>query len=153
MVPQLKDMSYTNRLKHLKMPTLRYRRIRGDMIETFKIIRHLYDLRAIPTLSPENPDRRTRGHEFKLYKHRSQTRLRQHSFTERIVTPWNSLPNHVVQAKSVKSFERRLDKHWADQKVIYDHEAPLRFVASRAIRTRVISDTSDAEDDLDIQVT
>ncbi len=152
MVPQLKDMSYTNRLKHLKMPTLRYRRFRGDMIETFKIIRHIYDQRAIPTLSPENPDRRTRGHEFKLYKHRSQTRLRQHSFTERIVTPWNSLPNHVVQATSVKSFERRLDKHWADQEVIYDHEAPLRFVASRVNRTRVISDSSDAEDDLDIQV-
>ena len=74
MVPQQKDMSYTDRLKQLKMPTLRYRRIRGDMIEAFKIIREIYDLRAIPTLSPENPDKVTRGHEFKLYKHRSQTR-------------------------------------------------------------------------------
>ena len=74
MVPQQKDMSYTDRLKQLKMPTLRYRRIRGDMIEAFKIIREIYEQRAIPTLSPENPDKVTRGHEFKLYKHRSQTR-------------------------------------------------------------------------------
>ena len=96
MVPQLKDMSYTDRLKQLKMPTLRYRRIRVDMIETYKIIREIYDQRAIPTLSLENPDTGTRGHEFKLYKHRSKTRLRQNSFTERIVSPWNSLPSNVV---------------------------------------------------------
>ena len=35
-VPLLKQLSY--RLKKLKMPTLKYRRLRGDMIETFKII-------------------------------------------------------------------------------------------------------------------
>ena len=87
MVPQLKDMSYTDRLKQLKMPTLRYRRIRGDMIETYKIIREIYDQRAIPTLSLENPDTGTRCHVFKLFKHRSKTRLRQNSFTERIISP------------------------------------------------------------------
>ena len=43
---------YTDRLKQPKMATLRYRRIRGDMIEAFKIIREIYDQIAIPTLSP-----------------------------------------------------------------------------------------------------
>ena len=33
----------TDRLKKLKMPTLKYRRLRGDMIETFKIINGIYD--------------------------------------------------------------------------------------------------------------
>jgi hypothetical protein len=37
-VPTLKNMEYTERLKQLKMPTLKYRRMRGDMIEVFKII-------------------------------------------------------------------------------------------------------------------
>ena len=78
-------------------------------------------------LSPETPDTGTRGHEFKLYKHISQTRIRQNSFTERIVSPWNSLPSHVVQAPSVKAFERRPDKYWVDQGVKYDYEAPLRL--------------------------
>ena len=42
-VPSLKQLSYTNRLKKLKMPTLKYRRLGGDMIETFKIINGIYD--------------------------------------------------------------------------------------------------------------
>ena len=42
-VPSLKKLSYTNRLKKLKMPTLKYRRLRGDMIETFKIVNGIYD--------------------------------------------------------------------------------------------------------------
>ena len=36
-------MEYPDKLKKLKMPTLRYRRLRGDMIETFKIITGIYD--------------------------------------------------------------------------------------------------------------
>jgi len=31
----LKNMSYTDRLLHLKLPTLKYRKLRGDMIEVF----------------------------------------------------------------------------------------------------------------------
>ena len=30
-------MSYTDRLQRLNLPTLKYRRLRGDMIEVFKI--------------------------------------------------------------------------------------------------------------------
>ena len=38
-VPGLRDMEYSDRLKHLKLPTLVFRRIRGDMIEIYKIIK------------------------------------------------------------------------------------------------------------------
>jgi hypothetical protein len=44
-VPSLKQLSYTDRLKKLKMPTLKYCRLRrGDMIETFKIVNGIYDM-------------------------------------------------------------------------------------------------------------
>jgi len=33
----LKNMSYKSKLLHLKLPTLKYRRLRGDMIEVFKV--------------------------------------------------------------------------------------------------------------------
>jgi hypothetical protein len=36
-------MEYNERLKKLKMPTLKYRRMRGDMIEVFQIINDIYD--------------------------------------------------------------------------------------------------------------
>jgi hypothetical protein len=43
LIPGLKDMTYENRLRKLKLPTLAYRRKRGDMIEVFKLTSGLYD--------------------------------------------------------------------------------------------------------------
>jgi hypothetical protein len=43
LVPSLRNLEYPDRLKKLKLPTLKYRRLRGDMIETFKIISGIYD--------------------------------------------------------------------------------------------------------------
>jgi ribonuclease P/MRP protein subunit RPP40 len=36
-LPGMKDLSYPERLESLKLPTLSYRRVRGDMIEGYKI--------------------------------------------------------------------------------------------------------------------
>ena len=38
LITRIKDLSYIERLKELKLPTLKYRRLRGDMIELHKII-------------------------------------------------------------------------------------------------------------------
>ena len=45
-LPGMKDKPYPDRLKELKLPTLSYRRLRGDMIEVFKIINGVYDKNA-----------------------------------------------------------------------------------------------------------
>ena len=37
-LPSLKKLPYCERLKICQIPTLHYRRIRGDMIETYKIL-------------------------------------------------------------------------------------------------------------------
>ena len=42
--------SYSDRLRKSELPTLKYRRIRGDMIETYKIITGIYDKEASPVL-------------------------------------------------------------------------------------------------------
>jgi len=47
---ECKHLPYTDRLKYLKLPTLKYRRHRGDMIETYKIIHGLYDTAVAPSL-------------------------------------------------------------------------------------------------------
>ena len=39
MLPTQKNLTYEQRLRTLKLPTLRFRRLRGDMIETFKILK------------------------------------------------------------------------------------------------------------------
>ena len=43
LVSNLKDLPYETRLKELKLPTLGHRRLRGDMIQTFKLVKGLDD--------------------------------------------------------------------------------------------------------------
>jgi len=50
----------------------------------------------------------------------------------RKVNVWNSLSNKVVEADTVDTFKRRLDKFWADQNVILDYKAELTGLISRS---------------------
>ena len=50
MIPTIKDLSYSERLKKLKLPTLAYRRARGDMIEVYKIVTDIYDPKTTSNL-------------------------------------------------------------------------------------------------------
>ena len=43
MVPEIKNLSYPERLKYLRLPTMAYCRARGDMIEVYKIVKEIYD--------------------------------------------------------------------------------------------------------------
>ena len=65
----------------------------------------------------------TRGHSKKIKKKTSRLNVRKHTFTIRIVEIWNSLPESVIQAKTVKPFEIGLDEHWKHQEGKYDFTA------------------------------
>ena len=43
LIPEIKKLSYPERLQKLGLPTLAYKRVRGEMIEVFKIISNIYD--------------------------------------------------------------------------------------------------------------
>ena len=114
LIPEIRHLSYQDRLKNLKMYSLQYRRIRGDMIEVYKLMNGLVnsDPAAFFTSAPHEA---TRGHHQKLYKQRSNTVLRRNSFSQRVVESWNSLPTSVISSSSITSFKIRLDKHWSSQ--------------------------------------
>ena len=42
-LPQLNKLEYIDRLKKLELPCLKYRRLRGDLIGAYKILRGSYD--------------------------------------------------------------------------------------------------------------
>ena len=44
LIPGYKELDYKERLKRLNLPTLSYRRLRGDTIEIYKILTGKYDL-------------------------------------------------------------------------------------------------------------
>ena len=128
MLPGMRDLSYTERLKILKLPTLAYRRARIDMIETFKIAKGIYDSDIVPCLpfvANTNDSIVTRGHQYKLFKNRFYKDIGKFSFTNRIITNWNNLPEKVVMAKTINSFKNRLDKAWKHQDLLYNFEAKI----------------------------
>ena len=50
MVPELKILSYPERLRCLRLPTMAYRRAWGDMIEVYKIVKEIYDIKKIQAI-------------------------------------------------------------------------------------------------------
>ncbi len=50
LIPGLKEKSFEERLRSLKLPTLVYGRNRGDMIEVYKLVHKIYDPTAEPLI-------------------------------------------------------------------------------------------------------
>ncbi len=119
-VQGLRDMTYAARLKTLGLTTLAYRRLRGDLIEVYKILHGHYDTRVRQNILQLSNNHRTRGHPLKLEKHHCRRNVRLHSFGHRVVSWWNNLPADVVTAPSLRCFERRLDKHWEHNPTKYE---------------------------------
>lgn len=120
LIPSLKDLPYHERLKKLQLPTLAYRRARGDMIELYKILSGKYDMDVSNFLTLSNQTN-TRGHHLKLEKKRPKLNLRKYAFSHRTVNTWNNLPEDVISAPSTKSFERRLDSSWKNAPLLYNY--------------------------------
>jgi len=129
LIISLKKLSYVERLKQLQLPTLKYRRLRGDMIEVFKIVHNYYDSEAAVKLN-FNTFNTTRGM-YKLQKFMCHYNIRKYSFCARVVNIWNSLPNEVVEADTVNAFKYRLDKHWSNQDVLFNFNAD--FTGARSV--------------------
>jgi hypothetical protein len=106
-IPGMKDQTYEERLKHMKLPSLSYRRLRGDLIEVYKYTHGIY--KVSNSLLEYEARTNTRGHAYKLKKLRCNSTLRQHFFSFRVTNSWNSLPTAVVEAPSLNSFKNRLD--------------------------------------------
>jgi hypothetical protein len=117
-----KGKSYSERLEYLQLPTLKFRRLRGDMIEVYKNLTHKYDSKVMLDL-PLSSNTKTRGNSLKLSTARAHYDLRKHFFSSRIVKQWNSLPDDVISAGSTNSFKKRLDRHWERSDLYYDWEA------------------------------
>ncbi len=64
LVPSLKNYSYEDRLRILNLPSLYYRRARGDIIETWKYLHGQYHVNRMPLQRDANTT--TRGHS--IYK-------------------------------------------------------------------------------------
>ena len=110
LIPSLRRLSYEDRLRELNMFSFERRCERGDMIEVYKIFNGLDDVNASKFFELDD-DNRTRGHFLKIKKKQCRLDVRKNFFTNRVVDPWNKLPEHVISSSSLSSFKSRLDKH------------------------------------------
>ena len=111
-IPGFKDLKYPERLKKLNMPTLAYRRVRGDMINIYKMVHGAFD-KEIPLIFEINP--RPADHDKKFKVKSFKNNPRKYSFGVRTIELWNSLTYEIIHAEGVKEFEMLLDEHWKDQ--------------------------------------
>ena len=112
-IPGMKGLSYEQRLRVMKLPSLQYRRKRGDLIEVYKYVNGHYNVNS--NLLCKDTSRRTRGHAHKLTKRSCNLNVRQNFFSFRVVNTWNNMPSYVVEAPSLNSFKARLDKHFENE--------------------------------------
>ena len=112
MVPELKDLSYKERLEAMSLPTLQERRVRGDLITMFKLVNNMEKVDR-NDLAPqmEGGGRQTRGHGRKIRKGRCVSDIKKYSFPNRTIDVWNGLKKEVVTAKNLHTFKEKLDKY------------------------------------------
>ena len=115
LIPQLRDLPYTERLQQLNLETLNYRRTRADLLETYRIVTNQHHVdtdchcSVCPTKSMLAPTLSsiTRGHSKKMQIQPS-TGARQNFFENRVCKIWNNLSEKTVSSKNVDIFKNNL---------------------------------------------
>lgn len=119
LVPGLRMMTYQERLKYLDLPSVTYRRHRGDILQAFKLLHGLYNI-STSLLPLSNLSYNLSRHQYHLGKPRCNSNTRRLFFTQRVINYWNALPSRVVNAPSLNAMKANLDSHWGDYKFSVD---------------------------------
>jgi hypothetical protein len=109
-LPGLKDLSYSDRLVRSGIERLELRRIKQDLILTYKIYFGLMNTTATDLFTPANTDHDTRGHKYKLMQSHCRVDVRKHFFAERIVKLWNNLSAQERDFSNLGNFKSFLNK-------------------------------------------
>jgi len=127
LVIAVKKCKYEERLKKLHLPTLKFRRIRGDMVEVYKIFSGKYDATVTSWLTDRHLESHydLRGHRFSLNQSQICYDTRKYNFTNRIISIWNGLPDTVISATTVDTFKVQLDRFWQNQEFIYNWKTDI----------------------------
>ena len=108
MVPGLRELGYTERLRELSLPTLQSRRERGDMITVYRFLKGFDRINSQQCF--ECGRSRITGHNMKIRKRVARRDVRKHFFSHRVVKNWNLLNEEVVSARCIHSFKEKYDR-------------------------------------------
>ena len=110
MIPRLRNKPYEERLEELNLFSLSKRRLRGDLIEIFKMFKGFDNLNINDYLTVDRTHA-TRSNGYKIVGKRFTSNEAKHFFFNRIVNVWNGLPANIADCNTIETFKKRLDKH------------------------------------------
>ena len=127
LVPELRHLSYSERLRQIGLPTLAYRRFRADLLAARSMLRSA-DPVGSRVLS-RRPQNVTRGHSLMLEKLRRKTKIGRRFFSSRVLQHWNALPEECISAPSLNDFKSVLNRRFLDFPLKFDwrHGRPCRI--------------------------
>ena len=131
MIANVKGETYEERLKDAGLTTLKERRLRGDMIETYKTMKGMNRVERSKwfDVMKEEEMRHTRGNatvtgdkqmiskKENIKEKKLNKETRRNFFTVRVAKPWNSLPEEVKEVTTVNAFKNRLDTFMKQNKL------------------------------------
>ena len=109
------------RLKYLKLPTLKATRIRGDLIQTYKMFNNIYNVDKACFLDSPLINI-TRNSTDKILMQHCKKNIRKYYFSNRVVPLWNQLTPNMKRAPSINMFKNLIEEYLLRNNIIYDHD-------------------------------
>ena len=100
MILGYKHYCYKDRLALCQLSTVEGRRLRGYLIQAFKLLNGL-DQINYNNFFVLDVNTSRRDHTLKVSKPRARLDIRLHNFSHRVVNCWNNLPVEIVECQSI----------------------------------------------------
>ena len=104
MVYSLNNLTYEQRLRRLGITTLETRRVRGDLIEAFKIINGFDKVEYLKFFLLSTTA--LRGHNLKLFKPYFKPNVGKYTFSNRVIDCWHRLPEEIIACDTLDNLRR-----------------------------------------------
>ena len=113
----MEGRSYEERLRELGLFSLEWRRLRGDLIQVYKMMKGI-DRVNVQRLFHRVDGAVTKGHNYRIHGGRYRKDVRGRFFTQRVVGVWNGLPAVIVESDTLGTFKQLLDRHMEHTRMI-----------------------------------
>ena len=110
-------MTHNKRMETLGLTSLEDRRIRDDMIDTYKIMTGKEDISRdkIFKLAPMRGDI-NEVRNLRIFKKQFNQNKRKYFFSQRVIGKWNQLSNEEVNAAKTSGFKANYDRKEAERR-------------------------------------
>ena len=106
---ELKDFTYSERLKALDLPSIKYRQIRADLIQSYKILHDIDNIKKEDFFELSNTNITRNSHHLKLFKPYAKSMVRSNFLPNRIIDLWNKLSPSCRDSTNMLSFKKSVD--------------------------------------------